>query len=502
MRLVTLVCAGTVALSFSVEGAEAQTSPKDALQKGQPARRIGKPIVKPVPPPQARREVRRIERPQRLEQPQRQKVETRAPQAVPASKPPASTAAVAPPPAAAPRVVRRIGKSTNTGPTGVSGAGGRPVATNVALAKDNCAGANAATEWCKARQKYNDDRTKYAAEQAAWAKKKAEIDKQNAEIDKTNAEKARKVAEARKKNDDFEKAIEAKETARCKAEPPPCVRSLRQPHTIADVPLIRHNVVPPPPTAPIAAAILSTAPPPVTTTASPQQPVQGPSGAQPQNQPIGTATTNPTPSRPGGDRVVGIPESGRQQGSAGDNSRGSGSGRREPVGAQPTAQPAPVAAGTVRSAATQPDAPAARAPATATTGALAGTAAVASSAGRAGQPAASSTSWRHNNSEMQVVVEPQTPNALRIVYNKPRPGLAPLGINAGTVLFSGVRNGDMVTGQAVTFSKRCEPKEFAVSGRIVNGNRVVLQGRKPSRNDDCAVTGSFDETLEFELVRP
>ena len=105
MRLVTLVCAGAVALSFSAENAEAQTPPKDVPQKGQPARRIGKPIVKAVPPPQARREVRRIERPQRPEQPQRQNVDTRVPQAVPANRLPASTAAVAPPPAAAPRVL-------------------------------------------------------------------------------------------------------------------------------------------------------------------------------------------------------------------------------------------------------------------------------------------------------------------------------------------------------------------------------------------------------------
>ena len=102
---------------------------------------------------------------------------------------------------------------------------------------------------------------------------------------------------------------------------------------------------------------------------------------------------------------------------------------------------------------------------------------------------------------MQVLVAAQTPNSLRIVYDKPRSGLAPLGINPGTVLFSGVRNGDTVTGQAVTYSKRCEPKEFAVSGRIVNGNRVILQGQKPSRNNDCSTVGSVDETLEFELIR-
>ncbi len=496
MRLVTLVCVGAVALSFSAESAEAQTPPKDVPEKRLQLRRIGRPIATPVPPPQVRREVRRIERPQRpvqpqkVELPQRQKVEIRTPQAVPANKPAASTAAVAPPPTTG-APVKRIGKTTYTGPRG---ADGMPLATSLILANKNCAGANAATDWCKARQKYNDDRTKYAADQAAWAKKKTEIDKQNAEIDKENAEKARKVAAARKENEAFEKAIEAKETARCKAEPPPCVRSLRQPHTIADVPVKRHNVVPPPPTAPTAAAILSTAPPPT-----------APAGAQPPNQPAGTPAANPTPSQPGGDRVASVPESARPLGSGGDNSRGSGGGRQEPVGSTPSTQPAPSATtlptGAARPATVRPDAPAARVPAAVTTGGLAGTTTVATSAARGGQPAASSASWRHNTSEMQVVVEPQTPNALRIVYEKPRAGLAPLGINAGTVLFSGVRTGDTVTGQAMTFSKRCAPQAFAVSGRIVNESRVVLQGQKPSRNDDCAIVGSVDETLEFELIR-
>ena len=97
-------------------------------------------------------------------------------------------------------------------------------------------------------------------------------------------------------------------------------------------------------------------------------------------------------------------------------------------------------------------------------------------------------------------VEPQDPNTLRILYDKPRSGLSPLGIKSGTMLFNGIRNGDTVAGRATTFSRRCEPKEFAVSGRVINETRVVLQGLKPTRNDDCDVVGSVEETLEFDLI--
>ena len=101
---------------------------------------------------------------------------------------------------------------------------------------------------------------------------------------------------------------------------------------------------------------------------------------------------------------------------------------------------------------------------------------------------------------MQVLSDPQAPNSIRIAYDRPKPGLSSLGIERGTVLFSGARSGDTVTGKAVTFSRHCDPLEYEVSGRIVGASRVVLEGRKPSRNRDCKVVGSVEETLEFELI--
>ena len=99
------------------------------------------------------------------------------------------------------------------------------------------------------------------------------------------------------------------------------------------------------------------------------------------------------------------------------------------------------------------------------------------------------------------MAEPQRPNSIRIVYDKPRSGLAPLGIKSGTMLFSGVRDGNTITGEAVTFSKRCGPQQFAVSGQIINENRVVLQGQKPNRNNSCEIVGNVPETLAFDLIR-
>ena len=122
----------------------------------------------------------------------------------------ATTGAVVSHPPAAIVTHKAIGTGTFTGP---KGADGRPLATSVAPAKDNCAGANATTDWCKARDKYNADRAKYEADMATWTKKKAEIDKQNVEIDKKNADRERKRKEAEAKpKESFAAAL-----ARCNA---------------------------------------------------------------------------------------------------------------------------------------------------------------------------------------------------------------------------------------------------------------------------------------------
>ena len=365
MKLVILACVGAVAISFSVDSGEAQTPPKDWPKKTQP-RRIVRPIVKP-PITQARREVYRAEQPKVLEKPKAPVLATRPlttgavvsqsnskrsePRPAPllATKPLTTGAVVSPQP------VKAIGGLSNSRPRGANGA---PLATSLAMAKENCTGANATTEWCKARDKYNADRAKYDADHAAWAKKKADVDWQNAQIDIKNAENERNIGEQRKRAQAESDKQVAENEAACavsKSKGEICIGTVRQPQRIADIPPISHNVAPPPPTAPTAPAILASAPPPVASAPPPKTPTAPPatgsSGGQPSTPPTGPATANPTPaqpgSQPGANQLPGVAEIGRPQAPGGDSSRGSGGGRQDPIAEQPSQRTAP-ATGSVR----------------------------------------------------------------------------------------------------------------------------------------------------------
>ena len=567
MKLMILACIAVMFVSFGVDSAAAQYR-----QFGNSARNV-RPVVRPVvrvarpsaprqfqrqqfqrqpfqrqqfqrqqavrPPPQFQQQQQQRQQQQQARQQQdRARIEARrleqaarrsagrtpprqapAPQQTPIATPGASGGA--PPPRVA-TTPRRIGKRTTDGPTAAPGV--RPIATTVALTGAQCAGANAATEWCRARQKFVDDRSKHAADMAAWRTKKAEVDKQNAEIDRKNAADAKKVADRRKKADEAnlkQAKKEDRECARATSRGQECRGSTSPPLSRADVPARRHNVVPPPPAAPAAPAILSSAPPggaSGTQASGPQSSgAGGPAGTQSAGRLPGSATPLPLPLPLPAPTPFAGGTGGNRTGDVAMNSAGGGS-RTPPTSGQPAFGTASgnQAIPSDRTIQTGLGRPAATTSGIAAAGSAAGGAAVAASAAASSAAASSaaassiarSTSsasgaswWRHNNSQMQVMAEPQAPNSLRIVYDKPRSGLAPLGIKSGTMLFSGVRDGNTVTGAAVTFSKRCGPTEFPVSGQIVNETRVVLQGQKPNRNDSCETIGSGAETLEFDLIR-
>ena len=155
-----------------------------------------------------------------------------------------------------------------------------------------------------------------------------------------------------------------------------------------------------------------------------------------------------------------------------------------PSASKPAPDAAPNAAGAT--AATAPAAArvlAAPAPAAAT-------AAVAT-----GAAAAATVSYSHNNSAMKLVPDG---DVVRLIYDKPRDGLEPLGIKPGTPLFEGKKTGaNTSAGEATTFSRTCGTAKFPVAGEA-QGGTVTLRGQKPVRDGDCKVSGYTGETLTFE----
>jgi membrane protein involved in colicin uptake len=105
-------------------------------------------------------------------------------------------------------------------------------------------------------------------------------------------------------------------------------------------------------------------------------------------------------------------------------------------------------------------------------------------------------SLKHNGSVMRLQT---TGDKVALHYDRPRSELSGLGIEAGSVLFKGTRSGDVWSGEATTFSRRCGTKAYPVSGKIIGQGRLELRGRKPSFNAACEVTDERDEVLVFEL---
>lgn len=120
----------------------------------------------------------------------------------------------------------------------------------------------------------------------------------------------------------------------------------------------------------------------------------------------------------------------------------------------------------------------------------------AASAPSAALAAGKSISMTHNSSRMSLA---SSGNTLTIVYDKPRDGLAGLGIKPGTPLFKGTRDGDKLSGEATTFTRHCGTRTYPVSGSLTNdGHRVELHGEKPVLGGSCGVAGTTSETLVFD----
>jgi hypothetical protein len=59
-------------------------------------------------------------------------------------------------------------------------------------------------------------------------------------------------------------------------------------------------------------------------------------------------------------------------------------------------------------------------------------------------------------------------------YLEPRPGLAAIGVQPGTLLFRRHRSGNILAGTAFVFSENCPPAPYRVEGVIYSETDVGL----------------------------
>lgn len=109
-----------------------------------------------------------------------------------------------------------------------------------------------------------------------------------------------------------------------------------------------------------------------------------------------------------------------------------------------------------------------------------------------------SSHWDHNGSRMGLIANG---NARRFIYVVPRPGIARRGVQPGTLLFEGRRDGQHYIGTARIFARPpCGAFTYPVSGPIAPDDRgVTVHGRAPLVDENCQISGYRDDTLVFTL---
>jgi hypothetical protein len=110
--------------------------------------------------------------------------------------------------------------------------------------------------------------------------------------------------------------------------------------------------------------------------------------------------------------------------------------------------------------------------------------------------------WNHNGSTMSLRL---SGSEIKFYYRQPRPGMIAEGVRSGTLLFSGRRSGDQVSGTAYVFNRHCdEGFPYRVNGEILNNMRQIIVRGYLTRIDfsQCQDTGagSHLDTLVFDRM--
>ena len=103
--------------------------------------------------------------------------------------------------------------------------------------------------------------------------------------------------------------------------------------------------------------------------------------------------------------------------------------------------------------------------------------------------------WNHNGSVTRLIADG---SSRKFIYENPRAGLSTVGIQSGSLLFAGRKNGDSYSGTAYVYSRNCGASAFQVSGTIAADQRMVtMYGKSPKKNGSCQTVDYSDETLTF-----
>ncbi|UPK20314.1 hypothetical protein [Bradyrhizobium sp. 131] len=112
-------------------------------------------------------------------------------------------------------------------------------------------------------------------------------------------------------------------------------------------------------------------------------------------------------------------------------------------------------------------------------------------------PAEAGTVWDYNGSTFALEANGV---ARKFLYLTARQGLP---VSAGAVIFQGRRAGDTYTGTAYTFSPKCGPAPYSVSGTVAADQRsVTLTGSVPVRNAECRTISRQNNVMTFTLREP
>lgn len=97
--------------------------------------------------------------------------------------------------------------------------------------------------------------------------------------------------------------------------------------------------------------------------------------------------------------------------------------------------------------------------------------------------------WHHNGSVMRLVADG---NARTLYYETPSHKMQNAGVETGTLLFNGRRQGNKYYGTARVFSKYCEhPLEYSVQGTVKNETTIVMTGKREVYEAGCRPTGKM-----------
>lgn len=99
--------------------------------------------------------------------------------------------------------------------------------------------------------------------------------------------------------------------------------------------------------------------------------------------------------------------------------------------------------------------------------------------------------WDHNGSVMRLVANG---SERAFLYEIPSQKMINAGVESGSVLFDGHKNGNKYFGTSTIFSKNCYYNlAYKVSGNVYSGPKVVLTGKHSeykTSNNDCIPTGN------------